>query len=310
MPAPESRAAPRGTKERPTDATSSPARRLSIKRRRSLPWSERSILVASLLMVALLSPLWLDPLTLQGLLGMGGPRGSATPAGTDRSRPATAEPLPSGARVAASDTFSRREGAGWGSADVGGSYLLSGAADLSVQPGVGIVELAAAGEGEALLGVSARDVGVEFSVALDGPPAGGELELRVVLRASDGRSALLPAVRIGPEGSLTARVTALAGGASDTLVARVAVPDVTVTGGAVLRVRAEAVGSDPTTIRLRVWPASRPEPAFWHVSVIDWTGSLQDAGMAGLGWRAGAGATSITLRYDDLVIETTDGGTP
>ena len=46
-------------------------RRLLAQRRRSLPWSDRSILLASLLLVLLAIPLWLDPQTLNEVTGQG-----------------------------------------------------------------------------------------------------------------------------------------------------------------------------------------------------------------------------------------------
>jgi hypothetical protein len=62
----------------------------------------------------------------------------------------------------------------------------------------------------------------------------------------------------------------------------VLVPGVTHTAGATLMVHGQMVGTNPTTIRVNVWPQGQPEPAGWAYSVTDSAAALQTAGAVGL----------------------------
>lgn len=282
-----------------------------LARRRVLPWSERSVLAISLLLVTVSTPLWLDPSALYEL-GWGGQPSTGSPVATTAPaapRPTTEATPARPGRLIASDTFSRRAGDGWGSADVGGRWVLDGQAGLSVEPGIGLIRLSAGDAGSVVLPqASAQEASLELSVAIDRLPTGsGELRLYAELRRNQRGAAYRPVVHVRSDGSLLVGASMRLGSQEHDLGATYRAPDVSLSGGDVLRLRAEVAGSDPTTIRLRVWPAGAAEPSFWHVSVIDWSGALQGSGTIGMGWQLDpAAGDPLTLHIDDMRLTTSD----
>jgi hypothetical protein len=293
---------------RPTDG--SPNNRSSFRsalaaRRRSLPWSDRSILLASLVIVLFLSPLWLDPVTIGEVIGEPSRSLPAPQAPTfGMARPATGPTTnPADIAVLARDSFARSVAGGWGSAEVGGAYVASGAGQLGVTNGLGVASLSPDQRGQVLLPAAAsRDVVFEYTVDLDHAQRTGETVVYAILRSSGETSAYRLAIHFAPT-VVYAGIDKLVDGAVVSLGS-----DVAVTGQApgnaippALRLRVEASGSDPTTLRLRAWPAAEPEPNEWHVSVIDWTGQLQGSGAIGIGWQTDARETApVVLHFSVL----------
>jgi hypothetical protein len=266
-------------------------------RRRALPWSDRTILVVSLLVVLILIPLWLDPQTLTRVAG-GNPSPSPSPTVPGTAAPPipapTEAPL-SSAAIVATDTFARSVAPGWGAADVGGNYTVSGSGTLSVAGGQATVTLAPNSSGQALLeSVDARDVIVQHSVASD-QIAVGELNDLTLLRASD-TAAYAVVVRISAD-DVQVGLQRNVGEETDQIGRFVSVPVSGVTNGR-LRIHAEASGAEPTSIKVRVWPADQSEPNTWQINLVDWTGVLQHPGAIGLGWTSTNGASGALLISD------------
>ena len=186
---------------------------------------------------------------------------------------------------------------------MGGAYAASGAGQLAVTNGFGFASLSVGQRGRVLLpDAASRDVVFEYTVALDRAPRTGETVVYAIMRGSDETSAYQLALHFAPS-AVYAEIDKLVDGAVVSLG-----PDVAVTSQApasdtpvALRVRVEASGSDPTSLRLRAWPATEPEPNEWHVSVIDWTGQLQGGGAIGIGWQTDAQETSpVVLHFSML----------
>ncbi len=74
------------------------------------------------------------------------------------------------------------------------------------------------------------------------------------------------------------------------------------TPGMRLRIRFEAVGTTPTTLRAKVWSASASEPTAWAASVTDSTPELQGPGGVGVFTFLSGSATNspVTARFDDF----------
>jgi hypothetical protein len=269
--------------------------------RRTSPWSRRLLLIV-IVAVALAMPIWLDPVTLDQFRG-------ATPYRVPTSLSETppvavfspgADRLFEVATTVARDRFERDERSGWGRADIGGAYRAFGAATVVATEsgaGVGRIDPTAPG-GAALSSVSAHDVEIVFEVTGDALAEEGTYVAAVLRLLSEGMG-YRPTLVINADGVPAATVRAVVHGDELSLVPPVALGPATAANG--LRVRAQAIGSDPTTIRLRAWPQDEPEPLVWHVSVIDWTGNLQHAGAIGLEWGGETRASTATLRFDDLV---------
>ena len=70
---------------------------------------------------------------------------------------------------------------------------------------------------------------------------------------------------------------------------------VTYTPGLQLRVRFQVTGTNPTTLRLKVWNASQAEPAAWQITATDNTAVLQAKGPAGLRGYLSGSATNAPV---------------
>jgi len=288
--------------QEPSDEPSGNAIKRALERhRRSLPWSDRRILAVSLVVVLILVPVWLDPSTLTKVTG-----GNPTPAPTPTSATATSQPPLDSATeppltddaVVAADAFTRNVATGWGSADIGGPYTVTGDGALSVGSGQGSVVLGSSANGSAVLAsVVARDVIVEHSVTTD-PTLTGELRDVSLLRVI-GTANYAVVVRLDPSGVLVG-VERTIGGQTELIGRFVSVADTSTRSSAPdMRIHAEAGGAEPTTIRVRVWPVSEPEPNVWQLTMVDWAGTLQTAGAVGLGWQSTSGASGA-LHFSDL----------
>ena len=71
--------------------------------------------------------------------------------------------------------------------------------------------------------------------------------------------------------------------------------------------RYQVTGTNPTTLRAKVWPTGATEPVNWMVSVSDTFAALQTAGMVGLQPYLSSTATNapIVVRIDNLVVRGT-----
>lgn len=263
-------------------------------------------MLASLIGLVVLVPLWLDPMTLNELRNV-------TPQPVASASLQVSSPIPAlatfaaPATIVAEDSYERAVSVGLGAADPGGDYEISGAAEqIAVIDGAATLELASGESGVALLPL-AQGQQLDLTVVVDASsrPAAGEVRLALLLRRLDDGSEYRATLHMSAaESSLSIEVSSPAG--TRTIAGPILLPDA---GRGQLQMRAIVEGSDPATIRLRAWMATDPEPAYWHMSVVDWTGSLQDSGSLGIGWSLDDSPSSrpTTLRFDDLLATSTDG---
>jgi hypothetical protein len=209
------------------------------------------------------------------------------------------------------DTFSRTASNGWGSADTGGPWSTSGtAASFAVSGGTGAITLPAAGQTRsAWLGSTMRtDTDLRLIVSLDKLPAGGPAYLSVLGRRVGTNVEYLGGVNVYASGQVNASLQALRGSASATTVqSAVVVPGLTYTAGMRIAVRLQVTGTNPTTIRMKVWPATAAEPTTWLRSATDSGAGLQAAGGVGLDAYLSSAATNapVVVRVDDLTARPT-----
>jgi hypothetical protein len=274
--------------------------------RHASPWTSRVLGVVSLVGLVLLVPLWLDPVTLNQLRNV-----TPAPRPTTSAQAAVLVPaLPTvGAPVStvAQDYFERDVAAGWGLADMGGQYEVTGESErLSVTDGAAMVQLVPGQEGEALL--PHTDAGhLDMTLLIDPStrPSSGDAQVALVLRRLEDGSQYRATLHLSATNSASVSVEARSPTETRTIAGPIVVPGA---GVGLMRIRATVEGSDPATIRMRAWMAYDAEPAYWHVSVIDWTGSLQAEGSLGIAWGLdpGPSSPSITLRFDDLLATSSD----
>jgi hypothetical protein len=72
--------------------------------------------------------------------------------------------------------------------------------------------------------------------------------------------------------------------------------------GTWLRVRVQALGAAPTTLRVKAWPDGTAEPPGWALQTSTATAGLQTSGSVGLsGYLSSAATTApVVLSVDDL----------
>jgi large repetitive protein len=198
--------------------------------------------------------------------------------------PMSAWPAVAATTGIATDSFNRTVSSGWGTADLGGSWLLiDNPANWSVAPGTGSITVAASAQERGVLGsVVVQDVDLLAEITL--PRCGGNganCDAYVLGRSAGGST------------STNYRVGAVQGQGSGTVLLRAQRGDgsyltndlntgVTAADGVVVYVRVEFQGINPTTIRARVWQSGTVEPSTWLLNITDSTPGEQKAGSLGV----------------------------
>jgi PKD repeat protein len=186
----------------------------------------------------------------------------------------------------AADAFSRAVSNGFGSADVGGSWTLSGAAtSFSVSGGAGRIAGAVNGNRSAFLtAVQQSDFDIKTDVSLNTASTGGGAYASIIgRRVSNGNDYRLK-LRWVAGGTATIYLTRTLAGA-ETILSTVNVPagQLTIAPGDVLRTRFQVIGNSPTTVKAKLWRANTQEPAAWTSTATDNTpAALQTTGDLGV----------------------------
>ena len=154
----------------------------------------------------------------------------------------------------ASDAFGRTTVNGWGSADLGGAWTLSGSsANFSVDGSTGIARVPTAGGSVAayLNGVSALDQDISLTYAVDKIADGGGSFLNVAARGG-ASNAYRAKIWIKSTGAVQAQAVTLVNGVQTTLATK-DIAGLTVAPGTRLKVRVQTIGANPTTFAIKVW---------------------------------------------------------
>ena len=211
-----------------------------------------------------------------------------------------------GAASTFSDPFERTTETGWGDAEEGGAWTDSGEPGaFSVADGSGIMQLAtpASGASASLDAVNSSRTDLRAALGVDRRPAGGSLYLRLITRQTDRAGAYRTVLRFSPEGEISFLIDRVnRDGAEVQIGPVVIVPDLTVAGGEIVNVRAQATGTSPTTLRAKVWKAGEPEPSEWQIDTSDSAPGLQTPGAAGINTYLSSGATNapVTIKVDEI----------
>ena len=196
----------------------------------------------------------------------------------------------------AADVFGRTSASGWGSADIGGAWTVSGApANYSVGGGTGKMKLPTAGSTmtTTLGSVSRADVDLNVSFTTDLAPTGGGIFFTPVVRKV-GTTYYSAKLTVASTGKITAYLTKVVSGTETTLKSAV-VTGLTFAPGSSVRVRFQAIGSGTTTLNVKAWNDGTSEPTAWTVSTTDSTAALQTAGSIGLIGYVSASSTNAPV---------------
>ena len=215
----------------------------------------------------------------------------------------TAQPGPT---PLAADTFSRTTTTGLGTAETGGAWRTTGSvANYAVADGQGIIRLPAPGSGPdvSLPTVSSSATDLRLALTIDKVPTGGGLYVSVGGRRVAGVGEYRANARLRADGSVALALARRIGSTETVLVPAALLPGLAYGPGDTINIRTQVSGTNPTTVRARVWKAGQPEPTVWQASTTDATAGLQVAGSIGLNSYLSSSATNtpITLRLDDLL---------
>jgi PKD repeat protein len=211
----------------------------------------------------------------------------------------------SGPTPFATDAFGRTVSNGWGAADTGGTWTRSGtASNFAVSGGVGTIRMGSPGSGPgmALSGVSSDSTDVRVRLGADKAATGGGTYLTVQPRLLANGDRYFTDVRLLAGGGVALTLGRAVAG-TETSLQTLTVPGLTVAAGDLVRVRVQATGTSPTTVRAKVWADGATEPAGWTVSRTDSTAALQAPGAIGLRTYLSGSATNAPVLglFDDLV---------
>jgi PKD repeat protein len=199
----------------------------------------------------------------------------------------------------ARDTFGRTVADGWGTAERGGDWTISGtAADPTVADGVARLSANAGATRAGQLAIAGRDVVLQADVAVEKAAAGGGSYVSLASRTV-GSTRYDAEIRFSATGSMTLSLVSVVNGVEATLGSyRLAG---TYTPGDLLTVRLETVGNGTTTLRAKAWLAGSAEPATWQVTATDSTAALQRAGDLRVElYESSTSGRAQTLRVDNV----------
>lgn len=203
----------------------------------------------------------------------------------------------------AKDAFARSVTGGWGVADLGGTWSLTGgAANFAVANGVGTQTAAAGGTRSAFLpDVSQNSAETQATVSLDKAATGGGNYVTVQGRRIDSANYYGAKIRVLATGAVTA-ILAKTVASTETTLASATVSGLTYQAGDKLRLRVQVDGTNPTTVRMKVWKDGTTEPTAWLLTTTDATAALQAKGSVGLMTYVSGSATNapVTAAFDDL----------
>jgi hypothetical protein len=197
----------------------------------------------------------------------------------------------------AADTFARTTTGGWGSAERGGSWTSTGASSRwSVAGGKGAYVMEAPGVGGwNHLAVSTAEVDGRVDLSVDKTPTGGGVHLATAVRRT-GSSEYRFDVRLTSTGAVVLGLTRVVDGAETTLGGTVTVPGLSYVRGDVLRLRFQAAGTGPTTLKARVWKVGAAEPSTPQITRTDSATALQRAGGVGVFSYLSSSASNAPVR--------------
>jgi hypothetical protein len=203
--------------------------------------------------------------------------------------PAVGSLCPSG--TLACDSFNRTAANGWGNADNGGAWSNTGSI-YSVMPGQGIMAVNSTAPGNFLTGVSIQDVDARLWISMPTLFTTGDAGIAVRYLAAGGTyyqvSVYYPS----------------ATNASNYVVQLKRKPEnvqinpdfsTTIAGGTAVWIRMQAMGTNPTTLRWKIWQDGTAEPSAWTATGTDSNAAEQGPGGVGVEGYVGGGTANMVF---------------
>lgn len=202
------------------------------------------------------------------------------------------------------DPFSREVGDSWGSPDVGPAYVNAGlTTGRSVEAGIGRIAVAVSpGTIGVMADVNVQDVRLLGRVKLNQTPIGNIVDAMIEGRYVDGSNLYRFIIRYNTNGTASLFIFVFAVGVPTVLSSTVLTAVASPAAGKWLRFRLEAVGTNPTTLRGRVWEDGAAEPAAWQAEAEDSLAATQVAADVRFLGGTASNLTSLPMiwEWDDL----------
>jgi PKD repeat protein len=212
-------------------------------------------------------------------------------------------------QVWAQDAFTRTGTNGWGTATTtGGTWTMfpsstTALSKFAVNGTGGTVTLAAGNNYSASLAGSTPSTNTEerYTLAFNQPSTGGGFYFSALGRQIDSGNDYRAKFRVGSNGVVSLWLTKTIAGA-ETVLSSTTVPGLSVTSADQLSVRFQVTGTNPTTLKAKVWRTAATEPTAWILTTTDATASLQAPGYVGVNSYLSSSATAVPVvyTYDDF----------
>ncbi len=204
----------------------------------------------------------------------------------------TAPTTPTSPTVA-NDTFTRSTSSGWGTADTGGTWVLTGGnSNFATAGGVGTMKLGTNSTDMAALDtVSAANVVVTGDTSVDKIPNGSGVATRLLARKSGNTFYWLKVIYRSDNTVHLAEGTTVNN--SEVVIKEVAISNLTYSANAKLRAKFTVSGTSTATLTGKVWAVGSTEPGANQISVTDSNSALTSAG--GVGVRASTTSNTTTV---------------
>jgi PKD repeat protein len=194
------------------------------------------------------------------------------------------------------DQFARTVSGGWGTSVVGGIWKNLAGPTYSVAPGGGKQTVTNGQTAATWLGTSTTDADVSVDVAFNRPAGtGSAVYSSVVAREITGVGDYRARLVVLTSGGIELRL-----GKSSTTLKSTTATGVTYAPGTKMTLRTQVTGTNPTTLRAKVWKTGTTEPAAWQLSTTDATTGLQVAGRLNISTFATGNSTAVTGTYSSL----------
>ncbi len=156
----------------------------------------------------------------------------------------------------------------------------------------------------ALATVSAQDVDFSFRFTTNKTPTGSNQFIYGVARRVSATTSYRIVLRIATNGQVFAGASSVLNNAETAIGSSVLVPGLTHTPGSFIRVRAQLTGTNPTTIRIRVWADGSTEPSTWLYTATNSVAQLQVPGGVGLQAYLASATTNapVLVTFDDFLV--------
>lgn len=220
-------------------------------------------------------------------------------------------PTPPPGSAFAQDSYSRSLSDSWGTADTGGSYVYSGgtnanqAFDVNGTVGTVLVSSNNTGREAILQNTAVVNADITFRVQTDKVSSRASQEVYFLAREISADSMYRGRIRFYGNGEVFVQAIRGLNGSWFNLGSNTKVNGLTHTPNSYIWVRAQVTGTNPTTIRIRVWADGQMEPGNWAYTVTDSSAALQVAGSVGL--RAYVGNASnapVRFTFEDFLVDT------